>query len=183
MSTTNVLNDVEYDESVARFAKKRMNMEFNNKGVSHAVTVVKNLLDTAENSVKMFSEQLNSTVADNHLFLESLKKYIESGKTFELLLEKIPDKQNRSKALNMVLEYSSKSDNNVKHKIISADSLRDMGAHFSNKDKIAYHFIVVDNRAFRVETDPQEFKATCNFNDPDVAGAFSKLFDKYFKEA
>lgn len=177
------ISDENYDESVARLALKHADIEFNNKGTSHAVTVIKNIFSTTEMSVKMFSEKLNGEVADEPAFITSLGRCLASGVSFELLLEEMPEEDKRSTALKTVIKASEQPNSNVSYKVISKQLLGQMKEHFTNKENIAYHFIVSDGRAFRIETDPIGFKATCNFNDTNVAEAFTKLFNKYYKEA
>jgi hypothetical protein len=175
-------NFKDYDESVEQLATSKINLEFDNRGAPHALTVISNLFKTTEKSIIMFSEKLNSEVADKDVFLSHLQNYLKSGKSFKLLLETLPSENERSEALNLVIKKSEEENSNVFIKKLSEEELSEMRSYFTNKDT-AYHFIVSDERAFRIETDPVEFKAVCNFNNPEVAKSFTQLFYKFFKEA
>lgn len=168
-----------YDHSVTYLANNCIDMQFNNKGTDHALSVIKNLFNSTEESIIMFSEKLNGAVADKPEFLTALKVYLESDKSFKLLLEILPSEDEQSEALKLIIK-KSKTQSSVGYKVLSSEKLLEMRGYFSNKNNEVYHFIISDNRAFRIETDRIAFKATCNFNDVEVATDFTDLFNKFY---
>lgn len=167
-----------YREAVEHMAATKMDNEFGNKNMQHAAIVLSTMLKNATESFKIFSGEFHSDVTHNPEFLKSLEEYLKSGKTFKLLLAKIPEEDKRSDALRMVIEYAKTHKETVFCKEAEESFINSPQELFNGK--IPYHFSVADNTAFRLEVDAQEYKAICNFNDQKIGKNLSDLFDKNF---
>ena len=165
----------DYKNSIEFFAKNSESFEFENKGREHAAIVLQNMLKYSKTEFLIFSGCLDGDVADNVEFLFELEKYLESGKTFKLLLESDIN-SNKSEALKLVEKHSADSDN-VKIKIASTSFLGEIKSLFEGE---ILHFSVADSKAFRLETDRKDFKAIGNFNDSIPSEALKGLFDTEF---
>ncbi len=168
----------EYREAIEFLSSKAEDFSYENKGASHAVIVLENMLKTTEKEFLMFSEKLDSKVADEEVFLEVLEEYLKKGLGFQLLLEKMPETEERSKALVMVLDYETKN-SNIKVKVAKEEFLQMMRDISSDHEML--HFAVSDEKSYRIETDIKLYKAVCNFNGIDTAVALRNIFKDNFK--
>lgn len=171
----------EYREAVEYFSNTEKDFEFTNKGSEHAATVVSNIIRTTKEELLIYSGNMNRAVANDHEMVTMMQNFLESGKKLRIVLDEIPNEENRSDSLNLILEYA----NNRPGEVIIREDTENI---FSNglkelfKDGIAHHFMVADGQAFRFEIDAEQYKAICNFNGTEIAGklknAFVTLFDK-----
>lgn len=167
-----------YEQAVDFYAKNCIDSEFPNKGSEHATIVISRIFEYAEQYVKIFSGKLNSDVADNPKFIQSLKRYINSGKKLEVIVEEIPE-IDKSNALKLIIESSKNPMLDVSIKKASNEFLESVRNSFKSKN--IYHFIVSDDRAYRVEVDKNNFKARCNFNDTHISSILNNTFSNFFK--
>lgn len=171
----------DYKKAVEHLASTKMDNEFTNKGPVHAAIVLTNMLKNTENHIKFFSGEFNRAVSNDINFYCALEEYTKSGKELSLMLENIPCDAEKSDSLKLVLSLAKQVDSNVKVGIINHDDIKKLSSHFQSKK--AFHFAVSDNIAFRVETEREDYKAVCNFNEPITAKKLSSIFDQYFKNA
>ncbi len=160
----------DYEKSVNDLANKDASFQFENRGANHARIVVTAILNSSKNIVYMYSGSLNSDVTEDENFLSTLDGFLDKEITFKLLLDYLPKENEQSKALKKVLDASTNA--HVIVKKISKEAkklLKDTG-----------HFIVADQKAYRYETDPSEYKALCNFNDKELSKQLIELFTLSF---
>lgn len=171
-------DELDYRDAVMYLAEQKDDMLFSNKGAVHAAIVMTAFFTFAEEEVLIFSEKLNKSVANDSEFMKALSKYIVSGKSLKVLLEKdIPD--DPSPALIKVMEAAKENPTTVELKTLRSEDIPKIREFFT--DNKVHHFAVADQRAFRVEIDPDEFKAIVSFNQPEKAAELHKLFDYLFR--
>lgn len=163
----------DYEKSVNDLAQKNSNFTFENKGSDHAAVVVSAMLKSAKQSAIMYSGDLNRDVTSNEKFSDALNEFLETGITFKLLLDRVPDEEEQSEALKKVLLESERSHIIVKK--ISDDGKK----HIENLG----HFLLVDSKSYRYETDAGEYKALCNFNDKNIGEKFLNIFNIAFESS
>ncbi len=163
----------DYERAVSFLAQKKENFPFPNKGADHAAVVVSNILKYAQESVRMFSGALEGEVAQNKNVIKELVKFVERGGKLKILIEREPSEN--SPLFNRVKELE-KAYNTTIIKNAPQEFIDEMRKIFGE----IYHFIVADGKSFRIETDTNDYKAICNFNDPEIAESLERLFDKYY---
>ncbi len=164
----------EYREAIEFLAEKQEDFAYDNKGANHAVIVLVNMLKNTKNEFLMFSGTFNSDVADQKEFIEELQNYIESGKIFKLVLEKNVD--TKSEALQLI-EKLEKENENIKITNAKEIFIEELKRIFDNE---VLHFSVSDEKSYRLEVGKEEFKAVCNFNDPEIAKELKRLINLNF---
>lgn len=149
--------------------------EFSCIGIDKNAIVLQSIFNNAEESIKIFSEALDSQVVLNENFLNALCTYIKSGKKLEIILERIP--QVKSQALKRVLEASKESAYDVHCKLAEYDFIESLKRLCKGN---IYYFVVSDNRSYKVQIEKKYFKAICNFNDQPIANELTYVFDDFF---
>jgi hypothetical protein len=166
--------DADIDSAYASFvqdlAKRRDSKTFSNQSSAHAITILRNVFETAERYVDIFSGQLLSSVYNDKNLLEAVKSFVNSreGIVNILLQESIPSHRVNNDGDFLKVMYD----------------LRDKGCWVgavteNNRLKNASsHFLVADDRMYRIELDPINFNAVCSFQDNSIARKLKKVFDE-----
>lgn len=166
-----------YDHAVEYFAQNSIDSQFDNEGPEHAATVLTQMLKHS-NEMRIFSGTFNSEVTNKTYFMKELDKFINEKKELYLILEQLPEKEKQSSALKKVIEYSKTGAYNVQYKIANPKFIEKLENSFTSNR--ALHFAIGDDQSFRVETDFENYKARCNFNDKVISGKLKNIFDTYF---
>ena len=159
----------QYKKAVQEFANKQEDYTFPNKGASHAVIVLEELFNNSK-EIKFFSNKLDYDILKT--IFSSIKNFIKNGGVLELILDE-PNIVN-----NDIVTYLCEKNVSIK---IANDEFRNSVKKLSTQDDI-YHFAIGDNKSFRIEIDTQEYKAICNFNNPEISQKFVSVFDDFFNK-
>lgn len=162
---------INYQDAIEKLANKRENFTYDNESPDHAAIVLSNILRTTEKEFFSFSGTFNGEVSDQENLLYQLRLYVESGKDFNLLLERMPVDNERSQALTMLLQYKENHDN-VHVEVASPEFIQYIEDIFDGE---LLHFSSSDKRAYRLETNTKAYQAVCNFNDPLIAGPLKDI--------
>lgn len=107
-------------------------------------------------------------------YQKGLEKFLSLGKKLQILMQK--DKhamdQKPPGIFNLLKLYSIVNPESIKIKT-HPYTVQRQGA-----DSGEIHFMVADERMFRIEEDISKFTAVGNFNDPTNAGKLSRVFDE-----
>ena len=160
----------EYKEAVKELANNREDYNFPNKGKDHAKIVLGMIFETTNDEISMFSGELDYEILKD--IFESISSFIDRGGKLRIILDK-PDIP-----YNDIISFLCKK--NIPIKIANDVFRKNVKALSKNAE--LYHFIIGDRRAFRIEVDTNEYKAICNFNNPDVSQRFLKIFNDYFDD-
>lgn len=160
----------EYRKSVCILSRAGFHLEFNNKDPHHASIVMSAIFNTAKDFISIFCGNFSGQVSNNPMYLSTLTAAIAKGVKIDVVMEeKAPES---SKCMDL-LTNTSTTNNNVTVSVLHASyrkRLRSKGIEYLR------HFTVADNRMFRYETDPQNFKAICNFDDTQTVEILSGNF-------
>jgi hypothetical protein len=153
-----------FEELVKSFREKKESVRFTNSGKDHAQIVVKELIESANGSVHLYSGKFDET------FYSTIEPSLTAA------IARISG------------EFSVIVDTGV---CLRQNSLFDRLLSTSPKGKLRFfertisgnrpgnHFLVVDDEAYRFETDDALCKAVCNFNEPEIAirlvGSFNEV--------
>lgn len=164
-----------YKEYVRLLSRNNDSKEFFNSDGKHAIIVFGELFNIAKDYVYIFAGCLTSPVANSPEYIQSLSGFIERGGIVRILLNKFDSK-------NII--YSDVIRRLLYYKIIGKNvDIRTtlLKPHYSeDPDKKELHFTVVDDKAYRIETNVDERSATCNFNNATTAKDLRKIFDMIY---
>lgn len=170
----------EYEKAVRFMADNNENTIFTNKGSDHAAIVLTHLLRTAKDEVIFFSGNFNSAVTDDANFLEALESYAKTGKKLYACFDNLPeDSSNYSQALSLLHSLKDKPSTNIKIITSTQQLIDDVTSVFVRDEPL--HFAIADKKAYRVEIDANEYKASCNFNEPESAIKLHNVIIKHFE--
>jgi len=143
-----------------------------NKGADHANQFMQVLLNSAEESVKIYTQKFNNKVSSKDGFIDALERVLKDETiAVNIVMEEESD---NPEILELLRKYSDKLNNTVKDNI--PDEIKECIK--DSFDKNDYHYTVVDKSSYRLEKDIVEFKAEGSFyHDKDFAEGLDKYFD------
>jgi len=163
-----------YRNAVEILASSKDKMRFDNKGQEHAASVIEMMFKYYD-EVRMYSGNMNADVTDNQYFMQALNHFLNNNKKLYIFLDDIPNEENQSNALKKILSFENQD--NVIVKRASQDFIDELRTIFNGE---VYHFAVADDKAYRVEFDAENYKASCSYNKPEKAQILKSIFDNNF---
>jgi hypothetical protein len=164
-----VLNAI-YSEHLFNLAKNKKNEKFFNSSSDHAIVVHQALAKYAERYIDIYSRSLCSEISNNPDYCKYIQQFLESSpeNKIKIILTNYNADEFKEKPIAKIL---ASFPNQVQLK--------------SYKGEIQYegkpvNFTVTADRAFRLETDIENYKAFGNFNSPEQAAILRENFDKLF---
>lgn len=175
-----------YFDYVERMLDEGANVVVKNGRPIHAIYLIEAFLRKAKNTVRLFSGTLRQRTdeleiySDSHVVAAARNFLSRSGTDMRIVLENPID----------LMEGQRMEDHPM---IDTAYWLRDEGRmggafrvrrarkdniRFLRREKFCHHMVIIDERAYRLETDPEKFKAHVNFGDEKTAGKLSQVFDR-----
>jgi hypothetical protein len=176
--------EVAYYRSIDECAENSSNKFIENSMPSHATYLMIKMLHNAAREVRLFSKNLcmskDKTNASGNEKVYASQKLIDEAVAFL---------KDRDGTLNIVLE--SEIDGGTSHPLIAAIDaikaqikgrvvIRKLSSDVEPQDR--RHFMVMDNRAYRIEYDHVNTKALANFGDSEKASLWVNYFDKILLE-
>lgn len=153
-----------FEALVLSYAKAKAALRFSNSGPEHAAVVIEALLKNAQKSISLYSGNFNE------------KFYLESGvaSAFNASIQRLS-----GKCQILVDDDSDLTSNKAALALVSTagSKIEFYKRTPKSPDRINNHFMVVDNQAYRFETDDVEKKATCNFYEPEIAIGLTQRFE------
>ena len=142
-----------------------------NEGKEHAAILMSVIFDNAKDYVDIYCNALNPELSMIDVYYDSLKNCLDRGVKIRLALQS-SEAQIDDGAIALI---KAKKDNIVK--ILTSEENNRIQQLLGN---INIHFAVSDEKAYRLEYDPTNFKATSSFNDPLIANALQIAFNSVF---
>lgn len=158
-----------YEEEIFSLAKNKTNKLFYNSSAEHASIVHRALAMYAQNEICVFSSSMCSEVSNNDEYCSLIKEFLIKS---------------RNNAIRIILtdyinDFCSQNIYSILKQFPSQVSVKSYSGVVKYNGKDA-HFTVVDNIAFRLETDIEKRMAFGNFNDPSKASALMEVFNRIF---
>ncbi len=172
-----------YREFLNKLVAQKSDEYISNGGEEHAEELFAVLFNNAEDNVRIFSESFTSDLVNSEGYKKALQGFLKRGKSLKILLEHEPSstfKEEPDSTLYYLLNNSSSSvDKKVEiHFFEESDKARlDMLKALKSNH---CNFSIFDDRMFRFEYAPKDYKASASFNQPKVVRALTKIFDDYF---
>lgn len=166
---TNELEEFRLD--VERLAKNNIDEIFFNKGATHASIVLENIIDNAKKSICIYSGSLNSDVFDENLKSVLRNKIEQNIINVRVIVDDFED-IHKSECFDYLFDKKIIIPAHKGLKILLNDLY----------DKNTSHFCVADRSAYRLETNTNDYKATCNFSDKSkVAAELNFIFNHFWR--
>jgi hypothetical protein len=168
--------DPEYKKIIDECAKNRENFIIYNGSPLHAAYLLSKFFEYGAEKVKIFSGRLYEGVyGANELIEKAIDFLKKDGTTLEIIFQNSNFKKEipQHRLLRRIYEeFGDKMPNKLK--IWDASSIHIEKLH---------HFALMDEQAFRLETDHQKRKAIANFGDKKTAEVLGKVFEVLKKKA
>lgn len=167
-----------YREFVSNLAKQKIDNTFINSDEEHALEVFVNLFQIANSNVRIFAKNLCSDVSNKPEYVEKLSDFIEKGGNVDILVNGYNKDESINSNLFKRLAYYKSIGKSI---VIKSTNVK---PHYkADPDKKEIHFTVIDNCAYRIETDIEKRTANCNFNNEGVAKGLVHFFESTFNES
>ena len=152
---------------------------------AHAVYIIRKFLENARQSVRLFTGQLLCALEDvpvyqNMHIIKAARTFLgKSGTTLSVILEKEIDvplggQLQDHPLIQAVAAAKEKGEIQGSLKVYQA-----LEEHLNilRETNFAYHWMVMDEQAYRLEKDTEKATAFVNFGDTDRAARLSSFFD------
>lgn len=174
-----------YFEHVDRALKFRMNRVISNGQVEHAAYIIHKLLISAQRKVRIFSGRLSRTyngfdVYSNDQIIKATEKFLSlPGSELTVVLEHELD----------IKPHETIKDHPVIHVASEAKQTDRLGGkleirraseeatNFLRKKDYSNHWMLMDDEAYRLETNTEQAGAHVNFSDAKTTKALTMIFD------
>lgn len=166
--------DVEYEAFVARLAEEKDERTISNSSKSHALSILRSVFRSAQEYVKLFSGSLSPDVYNDETLIHEMKKFVTSddrkGKV-QVLIQNPDDLRNQgaeNKFLAELLALRETERERVEiNEVLGQNPLKNA----------EMHFLVSDDRMYRIEVNIKRNTAVSSFNDADRAARLKAVFD------
>ena len=157
-----------YFEMIDRAADAAQDRVISNGRAQHAVYLIRKFFDTAERNVRVYSGKLARDL--NGVLAFGDPAVCNAAVDFL--------SRNEKNRLGIVVEEPI----NWRHPLLTAVHEAGLSKQVSlsglqSEPIIAFHFLLRDDAAFRVEVDKDKAEALVNFNDEDFGGTLKDIFD------
>lgn len=171
----------EYEEYLLDLAKNDSKEVFTNGGIKHASVLMSVLLQNTKKCACIFSEGFCPDVIQDP-YLAELHNYLaDKNKSLKILLES--DKYIKEAPLVLILQEKSRRtavDGTIEVRLITKE---DRETIFSELRCKQCNFSIFDQRMYRFEYDPKNYKAYGSFNHEKNSQYLLNLFDGAFVNA
>ena len=188
-STTWTKDEQDYFLAVDEALADSIDRLISNGKPQHAAYLIEKFLDHAQQVVRIFSGRLARTVNGvevygNDKILAAIDKLLKKGASLHIVLQQdidlrtgetwtdhpvaqLASRLRKKGVMNGVLDIRKASKGSL--------------AYLKDKD-FPYHWMVMDESAYRLETDTKKAKAHANFGDDEMAGKLARIFDRLLFE-
>lgn len=174
-------SEIAYYRSIDKCAAEGSDKFIENSMPAHATYLMLKMFQKAVGEVRLFSGSLcmsrikedipsdEKVYASNKLIKEAISFLQDRSGVLEIVLEKDID---GSLGTHPLITAISAIKNQIKGRVV----VRKLSSGNAIPDK--KHFMVMDNKAYRVEYDHDNTKAVANFGDTERASQWAQYFDK-----
>ena len=153
----------------------------------HAVFLIERFIKKAKNRIRLFSGKLSQKsdsgipiYSDPHIVTAALEFLSKKESNLTIILEEEIDvdpweKLEAHPLIQKILEAKEEGEIRGRFELRRANQ---RALSFLDRFNTRTHFMILDEQAYRIETDLEEMKAYVNFGNPDNAESLSILFDE-----
>lgn len=169
-----------YREFLEKLARTNSSELFTNGGKDYASILMSVLLDNTDKKARIFCIGFRPELVCTDDYKNSLERFLRnSGKEIRILVE--TDEYIHDSAVKILSDANHKDIHaSVGIKLISEEDrerlMDEIGGGHCN-------FAVYDDNKYRMEYDPDNFKAFGSFNDKETSARLIQLFDQAYEKA
>lgn len=156
-----------YLRYIQGLAKENSTESFVNSGPQHAAIVMSTIFKNAKNYIYLFSGNLNGDISNNEEYQKQLSGFLIRGGELKILLQKHSE-SSEPKIFNLFRFFS-----NVGSKISIKKHPYQIVDNNANKE---VHFVVADDKMYRLENDTEKYLAVGSFNDISQSLSLKETF-------
>ena len=158
---------------------------------AHAAYLIERFLTNAEQEVRLFSGCLKQEAQDVALYgnshiHEAMRGFFQKNGKLMIVLEDDIDVDNGHPGSHpMIANAGAWVDGNGKvlKDFLDIRKAKPKSIQALKDDDFHHHWMVMDQRVFRLETNIDAYKAAVGFGRPDIAKALAVMFDRLFHRA
>ncbi len=171
----------EYREYLEKLVAEKSPQLFSNGGKEYASILMSILLKNTTNSVCIFCEGFRPLLIKEKDYWEALNAYLsEKERTLRVLVNS-NSFVNEDPLQTLFKEQKNRNnDNTIQVRLISDNGREIIKNQFNGA---LNNFAVFDQDMYRLEYDPEGFKAFGSFNQPEDANILLNLFNNVFEES
>lgn len=177
----NEVNDLilkRYQEYLENLAKKCSNEIFSNAGKNHASILMAIMFENTKKEARIFCEGFKADLIHTEPYFSALENYLKDEKN-ELSVLVESDNYIHEEPICLLKSYREKGASIELKKIRETDKEK----IFKELNTQHCNFAVFDNDKFRLEYEPEEYKAMGSFNQPEKCKTLIDLFNNAFSKA
>ena len=174
-----------YFEHADAALKDKTNVLISNGKPEHAVFLTHSFFMHAKHRIRLFSGRLSRIYGNVHVYgnrhiVKALRQLLSDEKTISIVLEcPIDVDPDQSVSDHPMVQTASELRQEGKLRGLLEIRQADQDAiDFLTTHNFLYHWMVMDETAFRLETDIEHTKAHANFGDFKMAATLAGLFDR-----
>lgn len=172
---------IQYRSAVQSYARNGIDYLFHNKGSEHALIILSNIFQNAQDTVRIAANKLfNDEVVNTHEYIASMESFLsKKDSRLQIIIEQKPTKDE-------VLKHGKENTfywmlfNHPAYRQGRVEIREGQGKSFKDPNGNKVNFCTGDNVMFRLENDVIERKAVANFHDPDFTAQLVDVFDQAF---
>lgn len=172
-----IFND--YKDFLKNLAKTGSSKLFTNGGKEYASILMSVLLDNTNSIARIFSYGFRPDLVSTNEYKQALERFLKSSyKEIRVMVEttEAVDKE----PVRMLKDAYQKGNHHVSLRLITSEDRKELIDQLGGGHR---NFAVFDNEKYRMEYDPDDFKAFGSFNDVETCGRLISLFDNAFEKA
>lgn len=165
----------EYKAYIDRLAGSKSPDMINNSSSEHASVLASAMFKYGASGVNIFTGQLHPETYSTDYVVNQAAVFLQKGGSLRVLIQDSEDKISSENIKNHPFL------NMLKKKECPVQQVSFHRVDKDVADKTPYHFMYMDDYAFRFEPNNQEPVAFASFNKPDVARKLAAIFDNIWQ--
>ena len=166
--------------------QRKLNMLISNGKPEHAAYLIDKFFRHAQSDIRLFSGRLSRSMGGVEIYgnphiHEAAQGLFKRGCRMRVVLEDTidapSDDPNQHPLVRIASEFKEPD-----HGFLDIRMANPSSTAFLKEQGYLHHWMVMDDHAYRLETDTGAVKAHVNFNDENAAEALSSIFDNLLFE-
>lgn len=172
-----IFND--YKDFLKNLTKTGSSKLFTNGGKEYASILMSVLLDNTNSVARIFSYGFRPDLVTTDEYKQALERFLKSSyKELRVMVE--TDEAVDKEPIKMLKKAYQEGNDHVTLRLITPEDRKELINQLGGGHR---NFAVFDNDKYRMEYDPDDFKAFGSFNDVETCTRLTTLFDKAFEKA
>lgn len=182
-----ILDSLDYYSLLDAALENKTDAVLSNGRPEHARFIIQRFLEHAKGTVRLFTGQLKRTfngvqIYEDKTIRKVAKEFLgREGTRLAILLQNDIDvEEGEAENHPLVKDILEAAQRHELKGTLEIRKASDNDVEWLCTSDFPYHWMVMDEEAYRLETECEQAKASVNFGDPKMAEALAKLFDRIF---